>query len=61
MSTAARRSPGHPPHGTIGYLQLPARDVATSAAFYRSVFGWEADLEHGSFQAPGMSASGPPT
>ena len=54
MSTAAGRSPGHPPHGQIGYLQLPALDVATSAAFYRSVFGWEADREHGSFQAPGM-------
>jgi predicted enzyme related to lactoylglutathione lyase len=54
MSTAAGRSPGHPPHGQIGYLQLPALDVATSAAFYRSVFGWEAELEHGSFQAPGM-------
>ena len=54
MSTAAGRSPGHPPRGQIGYLQLPALDVATSAAFYRSVFGWEADLEHGSFQAPGM-------
>ncbi len=41
MSTAAGRSPGHPPHGQIGYLQLPALDVAASAAFYRSVFGWE--------------------
>ena len=54
MSTAVGRSPGHPPHGQIGYLQLPALDVAASAAFYRSVFGWEAELEHGSFQAPGM-------
>jgi predicted enzyme related to lactoylglutathione lyase len=54
MSAAVGRSPGHPPHGQIGYLQLPAVDVAASAAFYRSVFGWEAELEHGSFQAPGM-------
>ena len=54
MSTAVGRSPGHPPHGQIGYLQLPAVDVAAAAAFYRSVFGWEAELEHGSFQAPGM-------
>jgi predicted enzyme related to lactoylglutathione lyase len=54
MSATAGRSPGHPPHGQIGYLQLPAVDVAASAAFYGSVFGWEADLEHGSFQAPGM-------
>jgi predicted enzyme related to lactoylglutathione lyase len=54
MSTAAGASPGHPGHGQIGFLQLPARDVAASAAFYRSLFGWEADLEHGSFRAPGM-------
>jgi len=54
MSTAVGRSPGHPPHGQVGYLQLPAVDVAASAAFYRSAFGWEAELEHGSFQAPGM-------
>ena len=33
MSTAVGRSPGHPPHGQIGYLQLPAVDVAASAAF----------------------------
>lgn len=26
--------------GAIYYLELPARDVATSAAFYRDVFGW---------------------
>jgi predicted enzyme related to lactoylglutathione lyase len=43
-----------PPHGQIGYLQLPAVDIACSAAFYQSVFGWKAELEHGSFQAPGM-------
>ena len=44
----------HPPHGQIGYLQLPAQDVARSAAFYETVFGWSADLGHGSFEAPGM-------
>jgi predicted enzyme related to lactoylglutathione lyase len=44
----------HPPHGQIGYLQLPAQDVARSAAFYQTVFGWSADLGHGSFEAPGM-------
>ena len=42
----------HPPRGQIGYLQLPAVDVARSAAFYESVFGWSAD--GGSFAAPGM-------
>lgn len=26
--------------GAIYYVELPARDVATSAAFYREVFGW---------------------
>jgi predicted enzyme related to lactoylglutathione lyase len=55
MSTDSRRNPGqHPPHGQIGYLQLPARDVAASAAFYTAVFGWRAELDHGSFEAPGM-------
>src|SRR6266540_3975091 len=43
-----------PPHGQIGYLQLPALDVARSAAFYQAVCGWSAGLEHGSFEAPGM-------
>lgn len=27
-------------NGKICYLELPARDVARSAAFYQSVFGW---------------------
>jgi predicted enzyme related to lactoylglutathione lyase len=53
MSTATGLT-GHPLHGQIGYLQLPALDVAASAAFYEAVFGWEAELEHGSFTAPGM-------
>jgi predicted enzyme related to lactoylglutathione lyase len=44
----------HPPHGQIGYLQLPALDVARSAAFYETVFGWSVDLASGSFEAPGM-------
>ena len=30
----------NPRHGQIGYLQLPAVDVARSAAFYETVFGW---------------------
>jgi predicted enzyme related to lactoylglutathione lyase len=51
---AHRRPPADPPHGHIGYLQLPAVDVAQSAAFYESVFGWSTDLTYGSFEAPGM-------
>lgn len=55
MSTDARRRPGqHPAHGQIGYLQIPARDIARSAAFYESVFGWQGEPDHGSFEAPGM-------
>jgi predicted enzyme related to lactoylglutathione lyase len=42
----------HPQHGQIGYLQLPAVDIARSAAFYETVFDWAVD--HGGFEAPGM-------
>ena len=44
----------HPLPGQIGYLQLPALDVARSAAFYEAVFGWSVDPDWGSFEAPGM-------
>jgi predicted enzyme related to lactoylglutathione lyase len=44
----------HPLPGQIGYLQLPALDVARSAAFYEAVFGWAVDVSWGSFEAPGM-------
>jgi predicted enzyme related to lactoylglutathione lyase len=44
-----------PRHGQIDYLQLPARDLAQSATFYETVFGWSVDRDHGSFQAPGMN------
>jgi predicted enzyme related to lactoylglutathione lyase len=55
MSRNDNRPEGqHPPHGGIGYLQLPALDVARSAAFYESVFGWSVELTYGSFEAPGM-------
>ena len=43
-----------PRRGQIDYLQLPARDIAQSAAFYETVFGWSVDPDHGSFEAPGM-------
>ncbi len=56
MSTTPGRPgrPGHPAHGQIGYLQLPAVDVARSAAFYEAVFGWSAELTYNSFEAPGV-------
>ncbi len=41
-------------HGRIDYLQLPALDIARSAAFYEKVFGWKVELAYGSFEAPGM-------
>jgi catechol 2,3-dioxygenase-like lactoylglutathione lyase family enzyme len=44
----------HLSHGRVGYLQLPARDVARSAGFYESAFGWSVGVEHSSFEAPGM-------
>jgi predicted enzyme related to lactoylglutathione lyase len=44
----------HPPHGQIGYLQLPALDVAVSASFYASVFGWSTDPASGGFETPSM-------
>lgn len=48
------RNGEHPPHGQIGYLQIPALDVARSADFYQTIFGWSVDVDHGSFEAPGM-------
>ena len=41
-------------HGQIGYVQIPAVDIAQSAAFYETVFGWSTELTYGSFEAPGM-------
>jgi predicted enzyme related to lactoylglutathione lyase len=41
-------------HGQLEYLQLPARDIERSAAFYGSVFGWSVDPSSGSFEAPGL-------
>jgi len=31
-------------HGKICYVEIPARDVARSAEFYRSVLGWQTRL-----------------
>ncbi|MCU1367741.1 MAG: glyoxalase [Ilumatobacteraceae bacterium] len=49
-----RRAHQAPPHGQLGYLQLPAVDIARSLTFYEAVFGWSGELEHGSFEAPGL-------
>jgi predicted enzyme related to lactoylglutathione lyase len=27
-------------HGRLGYIQIPAKDVRASSAFYSAVFGW---------------------
>ena len=55
MSQTEDRSKGqYPAHGSIGYLQLPARDLAQSLTFYREVFGWSGEVEYGSFEAPGL-------
>jgi predicted enzyme related to lactoylglutathione lyase len=54
VSRNEHRPAPHPPHGQIGYLQLPALDIARSAAFYEAVFGWSVDLTYGSFESPGM-------
>jgi predicted enzyme related to lactoylglutathione lyase len=40
--------------GQVGYLQLPALDIGESIRFYRAVFGWRGEEEHGSFEAPGL-------
>lgn len=36
--------------GSVSYLRIAAPDVARSAAFYRTVFGWKADGEAGRFE-----------
>jgi predicted enzyme related to lactoylglutathione lyase len=41
-------------HGGLDYLQLPAHDLAASAAFYAEVFGWSTSAESGSFEAPDL-------
>ena len=41
-------------HPSEPYVQLPARDIARSAAFYAAVLGWSVDLEYSSFTAPGL-------
>jgi predicted enzyme related to lactoylglutathione lyase len=55
MSQTVQRPLGsHPRHGQIGYLQIPAVDIARSAAFYEAIFGWSVELTYGSFEGPGI-------
>ena len=55
MSSTDDRPEGqHPPHGAVGYLQIPAQDLGTSATFYETVLGWSVDHENGGFEAPGL-------
>ena len=44
----------HPVHGQVVYLQLPAVNIAVSAAFYEAVFGWSVDTDRGRFEAPAI-------
>jgi predicted enzyme related to lactoylglutathione lyase len=55
MSETSDRAHGqHPAHGQIGYLELPAIDIAESSRFYAKVFGWKVDAGHPGFEAPGL-------
>jgi uncharacterized glyoxalase superfamily protein PhnB len=41
-------------HGQPVYLQIPARDITTSAHFYEQVLGWQVDPPESGFEAPGL-------
>jgi uncharacterized protein len=41
-------------HGRVGWLQIPALDVAASVDFYGAVFGWKVDPPHSGFEAPNI-------
>jgi uncharacterized protein len=41
-------------HGQLCYLQIPARDVGESAAFYATVFGWQVEPPDAGFTSPGL-------
>lgn len=43
-----------PKQGQVCYLQIPARDLMESAAFYEKVFGWQIERPYPSFEAPGL-------
>src|SRR5579863_8061321 len=39
-------------HGQVCYLQIPARDIGESAAFYATVFGWQVEPPNAGFTSP---------
>jgi predicted enzyme related to lactoylglutathione lyase len=41
-------------HGPPVYLQIPARDIPTSARFYERVLGWRVDPPESGFEALGL-------
>jgi len=41
-------------HGQLCYLQIPARDIAKSAEFYATIFGWHTDPPSSGFEAPSL-------
>jgi predicted enzyme related to lactoylglutathione lyase/uncharacterized glyoxalase superfamily protein PhnB len=41
-------------HGRLGYLQIPALDITTSARFYERTFGWRVAPPEAGFEAPGL-------
>jgi PhnB protein len=41
-------------HGQPVYLQIPARDIPTSARFYERVLGWRVDPPESGFEALGL-------
>ena len=41
-------------HGQLCYVQIPARNLAESSAFYEKVFAWQIERPHPSFEAPGI-------
>ena len=49
-----RRDQAPPAHGQLGYLQIPATDIARSAEFYTRIFGWRTDPPGSGFEAPGL-------
>ncbi len=41
-------------HGRLAYLEIPALDIARSAAFYEAVFAWQVEPPSSGFTAPGL-------
>jgi hypothetical protein len=41
-------------HGWLCYLQIPALDAMSSAAFSEKIFGWKIERPFPSFEAPGL-------